>query len=430
MILHVKPARYLKGSLHLPASKSYSIRAFIIAACGGVSHIIHPSYCDDAKVSISVAKHLGLKITQEKHNTWKTESRKQKVNLSRVNVKESGTVLRFLLPLLPLYAQEALVNGEGTLRGRPNHYLTKVLRAQGVHIKVRGPKESIPIKLSGGQLKGGRIEIEGTLSSQFISALLIACPQLSGNTKLVIKGKRLVSTDYIEMTLQVLKKSGIKIRKINNRSYQIAGKQTYKGLKGFTVPSDYGLAAFLLAAGALVPSKLFFKGFMKNDLIQADGWILEFLKKMGVKYTKSTQSLKISGPFPLKGGNFSLRSCPDLVPIMSVLALFAQGKTRLYDIQHARVKESDRISDLRRELLKIGADVREKKNEITIYPKDKYKKNQLLDPHHDHRLAMAFSVLGLKLGVRVQDIECVSKSYPKFVEDFKAIGAHVRRLRK
>ena len=117
-----------------------------------------------------------------------------------------------------------------------------------------------------------------------------------------------------------------------------------------------------------------------------------------------------------------MRSCPDLVPIMSVLALFAQGKTRLYDIQHARVKESDRISDLRRELLKIGADVREKKNEITIYPKDKYKKNQLLDPHHDHRLAMAFSVLGLKLGVRVQDIECVSKSYPKFVEDFKDIS--------
>ena len=125
----------------------------------------------------------------------------------------------------------------------------------------------------------------------------------------------------------------------------------------------------------------------------------------------------------LKGGNFSLKDCPDLVPIMAILALFAEKKTRLYGIGHARIKESDRISDLRKELLKIGAHVTEKKDELTIYPQENYRSNCLLDPHKDHRLAMAFTVLGLKVGVKIKDVECVAKSYPDFVKDFQKIGA-------
>ena len=122
-----------------------------------------------------------------------------------------------------------------------------------------------------------------------------------------------------------------------------------------------------------------------------------------------------------------MQRCPDLVPIMAVLGLFAKGKTRLYNIRHARAKESDRISDLRKELLKIGARVKETKNELIIYPQDSYKENVLINPHHDHRLAMAFSVLGTQIGVAIKDIECVSKSYPGFVKDFSRIGAVVKK---
>lgn len=426
MILTVKPTSCLRGDVWLPASKSYSIRAFMIAACGGTSRIINPSNCDDALVAKRVAQYLGAKIVNSGRKTFVVYAGKKSPNLSRINVKESGTVLRFLLPLLPLYGQRGCVVGEGTLRGRPNHFLTQVLRKQGINIRGKGILESVPVNLRGGKFKGGKIPIYGNLSSQFISALLIAGSKLEVDTEIIIKGRRVVSSDYIPMTHQVLAKAGIKIKKVGKRCYKIRGNQKLKGLKNFTVPSDYGLAAFFLASGALVQSKLNLKGYLTDDFIQADGRIISLLQQMGVKFKKTSRSITLSGPFKLKGGAFSLKDCPDLVPIMSVLALFAKGKTRLYDIKHARAKESDRISDLRGELLKVGAEVTEKSDELIIHPKEKYRNNVLLDPHHDHRLAMSFCVLGLKLGARIKNIECVSKSYPDFVKDFRKIGASIR----
>ncbi|MFA6378442.1 MAG: hypothetical protein WCX16_01490, partial [Candidatus Omnitrophota bacterium] len=320
-----------------------------------------------------------------------------------------------------------LVCGEGTLKSRPNKFLTYTLRKMGKNVQGQGAQETVPIKLGEGALRGGDVSIDGSLSSQFISALLIACPLLAQDTRLKILGKTIVSRPYIAMTLEVLKKAGVAIFKRSDALYFIKGRQTFKGLKHFIVPSDYGLAAFLLAAGALTSSRLVLKGFFDDKLIQADGQILFFLRKMGVKIEKKKQSLKVNGPYVLKGGSFSLKDCPDLVPIMAVLGLFAKGRMRLYDIAHARAKESDRISDLRQELLKVGAKIEEKKDELIIDPQPSYKQNVLLDPHHDHRLAMAFTVLGLKIGATVKDIECVAKSYPEFLSDIGKIGVRLRK---
>jgi 3-phosphoshikimate 1-carboxyvinyltransferase len=256
-----------------------------------------------------------------------------------------------------------------------------------------------------------------------VSALLIAAPQLPEDTEVILRGKRLVSTDYITMTCAVLAKSGIRIEQKGPRVYRIKGRQKFKGLTNFTVPSDYGLAAFLMAAAALNGSDVTLNGNLNDRLIQADGHIMDFLDRMGVAIRRTSKSMCIKGPCELKGGTFSLKDCPDLVPVMAVLAMFAKGKTRLCHIAHARAKESDRISDLHNELLKVGAKIIEKNDEMIIIPQTKYKENCLLDPHQDHRLAMAFCVLGLKLGARVKDIECTHKSYPGFVPDFKKIGA-------
>lgn len=426
MILTVKATSRLRGRVRLPASKSYSIRAFLIAACGGNSLIVHPSDCDDAVVARSAAGQLGAKIVRTGNN-YKVSGKKKKVNVSRIKVKESGTVLRFIIPLVALQRQHIKIDGEGTLRGRPNHALAKTLRSMGLNVQGQGDKESIPIYIRGGRLRGGRIEIDGSMSSQFISALLITCPQLKEDTQIILKGKKLVSLDYITMTRQVLKKSGIEIKSNGPRSFKIKACQRFKGFGKFIVPSDYGLAAFLLAAGVLTNSDVTLEGNLKDDFIQADKQILALLRKLNVKFTKTAKLIKIKGPFALKGGNFSLKDAPDLVPIMAVLALFAKGKTRLYNIGHARVKESDRIGDLRQELLKVGAKIKEGQGELVIYPRPSYRVNTFLDPHKDHRLAMAFSVLGLKLGARVKDIECVSKSYPQFVRDLKGLGAKVFR---
>jgi 3-phosphoshikimate 1-carboxyvinyltransferase len=416
MILKVQPAQSLNGTVRLPASKSYSIRAFIIAACssfagakgGRKSKILHPSDCDDAKVAFTVGKALSAKVLRSQI----------------INVRESGTVLRFLLPLLALRipcGKKVTVVGEGTLIGRPNVHLLNTLRACGVDIKGTGPKESVPITINGGTLRSGKIKIDGSLSSQFISSLLIACPQLKEDSDIILTGKTLVSSDYIVMTNLILKEAGVVVKKISNRHYHIKGSQTFSGLKNFEVPSDYGLAAFLLAAAALIPSNVTLQGSFQDQFIQADGRILEFLKKMGVRWERRKNAMVIKGPFALKGGTFSLKDCPDLVPIMAVLGLFAKGGVRLKDIGHARVKESDRISDLRQELLKIGAQVDESPNELRVFPLKAFNSLVTLDPHRDHRLAMAFTVLGLKTGITVADIECVKKSYPQFVRDMKIL---------
>jgi 3-phosphoshikimate 1-carboxyvinyltransferase len=398
--------RSLHGTLHVPASKSYSIRAYFIAACGGRSRITGASDCDDAKVARDIYKVLSEKI---------------KKNI-RIDVGESGTSLRFILPLIPHFTASAKVTGRGTLVGRPNHHLCAALRGQGMDIRGTGPKESVPVIFRGGEVPSGRVVIDGSLSSQFVSALMIAAPLSGCDTRLVMTGKKLVSQDYVTMTRQILAHAGIRVVPEGRRAFFIPGGQTFKGLKDFYVPSDYGLAAFFMSAAALVPSDVALKGHFDDRLVQSDGAILGFLARMGVKMKRGSNSIHIKGPFDLKGGTFSLRDCPDLVPVMAVTAMFAKGVTRLKDIGHARVKESDRISDLRKELEKVGADIRERPDELIIHPCRHYTAaSAALDPHHDHRLAMAFAVLGLKVGLRVKDMECTSKSYPDFIKDFKKL---------
>ena len=422
MILKINPIQHLKGTVDLPASKSYSIRAFIVGACGGESQIIKPSNCDDALVAMRVARALGCRI-EHKKDKWLLKAFNGSSRVRTISVGESGTVLRLLLPLLSTHTSKAVVTGEGTLVGRPNAHLLQSLRRQGLKINGAGDKESVPIRYAGGSIKPGKIAIDGSLSSQFVSAFLITCPSLPKDSLLTITGAKMVSKDYIVMTLQVLKKAGVHVMPRGKRSFAIRGRQKFKGLKNFIVPSDYGLAAFLMAAGCVASSDIRLNGYFNDQFVQADGHILNFLKKMGAKFTRTRQAIRLKGPFKLKGGVFSLQDCPDLVPIMAVLALFARGRTILRNIHHARAKESDRISDLRHELLKVGAKVEEKSGALIIHPLTDPKTGVVLDPHRDHRLAMAFAVLGSRIGVSVKDMECCRKSYPDFVRDFKALGA-------
>lgn len=427
MIVSFSPADRLEGDIFLPASKSYSIRAFLIAACGGRSSLVHPSNCDDARVAMRVARALGAQLHKTDKNTWQVIAATTKTR-STINVGESGTVLRFLLPLLSLKGQHVVVTGEGTLRGRPNWPLTGLLRQQGVDVRGTGKVESVPICFCGGKMRAGQMNIDGGLSSQFISALLIACPQLLEDTHLTVRGRKLVSGDYIQMTREVLSVAKVRIKMRGQREFFISGRQRFRGLGRFIVPSDFGLAAFHLAAAALCPSRVTLRGQLAPQFIQADERILGILRRMGVRFQKTDRFLKMTGPFSLRGGDFDLASAPDLVPILSVLALFARGRTRIYNIGHARVKESDRISDLRRELLKVGAKIKESQDQILIEPQPKYRQDVVLDPHHDHRLAMAFAVLGVKLGVRIKDMSCVAKSYPDFLKDFRSLGVRFRKI--
>lgn len=428
MNARIFPTNSLQGEVTLPASKSYSIRAFLVAACGGQSRIIRPSLCDDALAAASVARKLGAQVNRGEDNVWEIAAGAGREQLQAINVKESGTVLRILLPLVALRNKSAAVTGEGTLKGRPNAHLVEALQRRGISVRGVGSVHSVPIRFDGGKFRGGDIQIDGSLSSQFVSALLMACPQVPEDSCVTVTGGKQVSVDYITMTIQILRKAGVVIKKKGKCAYQIAGGQRFRGLKNFYVPSDYGLAAFLMAAAALIESNVRLNGYLNDEFVQADAAILPFLRKMGVRFRKTTRSLSIQGPFVLKGQTFSLKDCPDLLPIMAVLALFAKGRSRFLDIAHVRVKESDRIADLCCELRKVGARVDESKDQMTIYPlkQKEVRSDVILDPHHDHRLAMAFSVLGLKTGLSVKDVECVSKSYPGFLTDLRSLGASLK----
>ncbi len=419
----IHPVASIQGRIRLPASKSYSIRAFFVAACGGKSTIKYPSDCDDAMVAMRLAKDLGatVKSTATGHHV---DASSLNAIATTFDVGESGTSLRFLLPLLSCVGQKSRVIGHGTLIGRPNKHLCESLRAAGMDISGTLLNESVPIAYRGGVISTPVIDIDGSVSSQFISALLIALPRLDHDTTIKVNGK-LVSEDYIVMTLQILAEAGIKIKKINDRTYQVKGNQSFKGLANFTVPSDYGLAAFSLACAALLPSKVILDGYYNDKFVQADGHILPLLKQLGVKFTKGKESIVIQGPFQLKGGKFSLKDCPDLVPIMTVLAMFAKGPTTLTGIAHARVKESDRIGDLSNELKKVGAKFKITDDSMTIMPQAEYRVGELLNSHRDHRLAMAFTVLGAKIGCRINDLTCTHKSYPAFVNDMKKLGLKI-----
>jgi len=417
MNLRIKPAATLQGSIKLPASKSYSIRAFIIASLGGNSKIVNPSDCEDANVARLTCQKLGARITRLSKNSWSIKGFSRGHKFPRqINVGESGTTLRFLISILALSKTPITINGTGTLRPRPNNYLIRVLRKRGADIKGKGKKETVPIKIRPAGLRGGATEINGTLSSQFISSLLIALPSLKEDSQVKISGSFVVSRPYIDMTLAILKKTGIEIAPWHYRQYFIKGNQRFRGLKKFTVPDDYGLAAFFMVAACLLKSRVVLKRNGADNLVQADRQILFFLKKMGARIKITPQAITINGPVRLKGGSFNLRDCPDLVPIMTIAALFAKGRTKLYGISHVRQKESDRISDLRRELLKARAGITESRDSLVIYPKA-LKAGIRLNPHNDHRLAMAFCILGLKIGTRVEDVGCIAKSYPAFLSD-------------
>ena len=424
MNLVLKPNLSLSGKISAPASKSYSIRAVFIASLGKKSTIKNLSLCDDVEASINVCRQLGAKIKFLNKSSCMISGVEGKIKFPKTfNVKESGTTLRFLLSIASLTKNNTKILGSGTLNSRPNKPLIDVLKKQGAKISGTGKNHCTPINVKKGSLKGGRIVIDGRLSSQFISSLLILGPFLSKDSIVKIKGSCLVSNPYIDMTILSLKKAGIHVKKSNSREFKVRGNQKYKALKNFNIPGDYGLGAFFMVASAINNCKIYFNNLKKDDFVQADMKILPMLKSMGVKYKISKSGLTILKSSKIKGAKLFCRDCPDLVPILSVLALFANSKTEIYGIEHTRTKESNRISDLRVELEKVGARIKETRGSLIIYPNCKLITGKTLNPHNDHRLAMAFCILGLKIGVTVSNIKCINKSYPDFLMDLSKLGA-------
>lgn len=433
--LKVRKASLLEGRLKAPPSKSYTIRALICAGLDAKVKIINPLIAEDTQAAIEALRHLGAIIKPGRDSLEvRGFAGFPSCKARRLNVGESGTLLRLLLPVIALGKGKFALNGRGTLLKRTNKPIAQALLSLGVEIKGSDSDFRLPIVIDAkGKIPGGRVKVSGSLSSQTISSLLNIAPLAKADTKIIAEGK-VVSRPYIDITIDVLKQAGIKIVRPEGGGLATDSQSHRPGYKIFFVKSgqrinfkkdvvihgDYSSAAFLIAASCLVKSDVTITDLVKDS--QGDRQIIRILNAMGAKIKHINNEVSIKGPFKLKGIDVDCRDTPDLVPILAVVACFASGKTRIFNIGHLAHKESNRILAPAGELKKLGAKISAGTDTLVI-------EESVLRPGevrgcNDHRMAMSLAVAGLRIGgITITGAECIKKSYPHFIADMHSLGA-------
>ncbi|NVM35210.1 MAG: 3-phosphoshikimate 1-carboxyvinyltransferase [Candidatus Lokiarchaeota archaeon] len=427
----------LNGEIIAPGSKSYSHRAFIAASLAdGISIIKNPLTSGDVEITLNVLRSLGVKILKKTDNTYIVKTGKDSFRSYKkvLDCKNSGTTIRIFSALSLLFEDRLILKGEFFKLNRPILPLLEALKQLGADFKLSSTK----LKIKRKKVLCNKIKIQGDKSSQFITALLILCPQLKCENKDYIEialTTPLVSKPFVDITLNVLEAFGINIQaNFEIGKFYITNDQTYRS-QSYTIPGDFSSAAFILTAAVLSkkPSSIIVNNLsIKNS--QGDKKIIDILTKMGanIKIEEEKHRVIINGDFknlPLKGKEIDCTNIPDLFPVLSVIGAFAKGKTILYNASHLRLKETDRISIMARELRKMGVKVIEEDDKLTIFHCDKLNGIRI-DHNNDHRIAMACSIAALYAdsNSHILSSEIVNDSYPSFFEDLKELGAQIENI--
>jgi 3-phosphoshikimate 1-carboxyvinyltransferase len=424
-LLKIVPSK-LEGDITAPPSKSYTHRAFAVGLLvNGESKISNPLLSLDTQATIDAIKILGAQVKQQ-NNYWRVSGTGGELSPSSnlIDVKNSGTTLRLMTAIASLSSKSIGLTGDKSIRSRPMEPLIEALVKLGARARCEGPHGRPPVVVGGG-LMGGSVEISGAMSSQFISALLLASPFAKEDVELHVTDLR--SKPYTEMTLEVLDIAGADIKHSSDlMEFTIPGRQVFRPLE-FDVPGDFSSAAFMLGAGALVGVNVKVKNLDVRG-IQGDKRIVDLLREFGAEVKVKGKDVEVSSS-NLTGIEADCGDNPDLVPILAVLGAVAEGTTRLVNIPHLRHKETDRLRALATELRKLGARVEELSDEIRIRGV-KQLKGARLNSYGDHRMAMALAVAGLVAQgeTRVDDAESIPVSYPNFVNDIKKLGAKVELI--
>lgn len=421
MRVKITPSQ-IAGTLSIPASKSMAHRAIICASLAqGTSKVTNVTFSKDIEATIACMEALGAKIEVEGNTCIVTGCDVKKVNhpLS-IDCNESGSTLRFLVPICALSQEKVSLQGHGRLLQRPMDVYKDIFAQQGLSFKQG---ETLQIQ---GPIHSQNFVIRGDISSQFITGLMFALPLLDKDSTLEILPP-FESKSYVNLTLQMLEAFGIQIIEEDALHYTIPGKQTYQA-KDVRVEGDYSQLAFFSVLASLQNS-LCLKN-MDMHSRQGDRVILDFLKKAGSQIHQDQETITISSR-TLSSQTMDIADCPDLGPILCVLASFTPGCTKLIHAQRLRMKESDRIAAMEAELKKWDVNVTSTFDTITIQGKPEYtKENVMIDGHNDHRIVMAMTVFGLCASQPciIEDAQAISKSYPNFFKDVQKIGGKVEIL--
>ncbi len=420
MIAFIGQTSELKGSVPAPPSKSYTHRALIAATLTrGETHIESPLFCKDTEATMRACRSLGAEIVASKGSIFVNGPLKLRAPDEPIDCRESGSTMRFLTPVAALAEGTTVLTGGPSLLRRPVGPLVDALQDLGVDCNSTDGYPPVIVK---GGLAGGRTSIVGDVSSQFITGLLLACPLAEDDTEIHVSTP-LESKPYVRLTLSLLRKHGVTVNASSNlRSFRIPGQQHYAATD-HKVPGDYSSAAFLMAAAAITSSSVII-GNLTQEPDQPDREILSILRRMGARVEAKATSVYVEGR-SLRGVEVDCRDIPDLVPVTAALGCKAAGVTRILKAGRLRLKESDRLESVT-ELRKFGAVVEQRQGTLTVEPPPQLR-GAKVDPHGDHRIAMACTLLGLAADgeTLVLGAECVDKSYPGFFEDIRRLGGSV-----
>jgi 3-phosphoshikimate 1-carboxyvinyltransferase len=391
----------------------------------GTSKISGPLFSDDTEATLRAVKALGAKI-KAAEDCWTVEGAAPlKGAKTPIDCGESGATLRFMIPVAALAPESSIFVLGKSLEQRPIEPLLQSLKQLGVEAYPQSLGDKAAIHVQGGGISGGKTAMRGDISSQFVSGLMFACPMAQEDTEITLTTP-LESKGYVQMTKAVLAEHGIKVHISEEFDrLRIPSNQVYKPCD-HRVPGDFSSAAFLLAAAAITPSEVSVKN-LDYEAVQGDKAILGILKRMGMNGRVCPDKVEIEGKGGLlKAADVDARDIPDLVPVCTVLGCYAKGTSKIHDAHRLRYKESDRLTSLHLELKKMGAKIAIDGSSLTVKGPCALH-GATINPHNDHRIAMACAVaaLGASGETRIQDSECVRKSYPKFFTDLRALGADV-----
>jgi 3-phosphoshikimate 1-carboxyvinyltransferase len=412
--------RPVSGEIRPPGSKSITNRALICAAlANGSSTLRHVLDCDDTQVMVTALQTLGLSIEWHKDSTTLTIEGcggQVPVTAAHLYVANSGTTVRFLTSILASMQGDFTLDGVQRMQQRPIHHLITALNELGAKVHC-APNGCPPVTINANGFSRRSSQIAGNTSSQFLSGLILAIGNSLQDIELHLTGT-LVSKPYVQMTIDVLAAFGRTVTHSKNGVYSSQGGQTISGIE-YDIEPDASAASYFFAAAAITDGRVTVTGLSK-DSIQGDIGFCNCLARMGCEIEYGLDFIRIHGG-KLNGIDIDMNAISDTVLTLAVVSLFAEGPTTIRNVRHIRDKETDRITDLARELRRLGATVDEFDDGMVITP-SKYH-GAIIETYDDHRMAMSFAIAGLRIpDVVISDPECCNKTYPDFFTDLTALS--------
>lgn len=420
----LQPIAKINGEVNLPGSKSVSNRALLLAALAtGTTRLTNLLDSDDIRHMLNGLKQLGVnyqlsedKTVCEVEGLGRAFSPNEPLELYLGN---AGTAMRPLAAALCLGGGEFVLTGEPRMKERPIGHLVDALRSAGADITYLENENYPPLKIMGTGLKGGEVEIDGSISSQFLTAFLMAAPLAQSDTVIRIKGD-LVSKPYIDITLHIMAQFGVEVENRNYQEFVVRGNQTYVSPGELLVEGDASSASYFLAAAAIKGGEVKVTGIGKKS-IQGDIQFADALAAMGADIEWGDDYV-IARCGDLSAVNMDFNHIPDAAMTIATTALFAKGTTSIRNVYNWRVKETDRLAAMATELRKVGAEVEEGEDYITIVPPTALQ-HAAIDTYDDHRMAMCFSLVALSdTPVTINDPKCTSKTFPDYFDKLKGLS--------